>query len=1467
MSDAPWTSALLGTIGMALSAADAPAASRESEAGLDHRALSSIERAIASREYEASPSEHGLQAPNRAHDLRTWFEPTGIRVHDRTAEGSPELLGLSLSSLGRGTESVPLAPGAVTSQGARVEIRRPGLLEWYVNSPEGLEQGFTLETRPAGEAPLVLELALRGATGSAQGDGLVFATAGGRRLAYSKLIVLDASARKLAAQLVAPSPDRVRIVVEDAGAAYPLVIDPLLTETADAQVESNDSTAQLGTSVASAGDVNGDGYADVIVGAPYYDGGGSLEGAAFIFLGSASGVATGGPSVAATQLEANQSSARFGISVAGIGDVNGDGYGDVIVGAAEYDADQTNEGAAFIFHGSASGIPSGGPATAATRLESNQSTSPSPAFGNSVAGAGDVNGDGYADVIVGAYLYDAGTTDEGAAFIFHGSAAGIPNGHPSTAASLLESNTASVGFGWSVASAGDVNGDGRADVIVSAFSYASGQALEGAAFVFHGSASGVPSGNLATAAAQIQGNQIQAQLGSDVASAGDVNGDGYADIIVGASAYNAGQTDEGAAFIFHGSASGIASGDPATAATQLESNEANGAFGASVASAGDVNGDGYADVIVGDFFYGASSEGAAFVFFGGASGIPDGNPTTAAAELGTGQGGANLGADVASAGDVNGDGYADVIVGATLFDSGESSEGAAFVYHGGAQGILDGNPTNAPARLETNQANAAADPVSPFYFDGLDATGAGDVNGDGYSDVIIGAPYYDSGQTDEGAAFIFLGSASGVANGNPTTAATVLQSNLGNAQLGRSVAGAGDVNGDGYADVIVGAWQYNAGQPNEGAAFVFLGSATGIASGSPATAAAQLESDQADAKLGESVAGAGDTNGDGYADVIVGARYFNAGQSDEGAAFLFLGSAAGVASGSPATAAAQLESEQADALLGFVASAGDVNGDGYADVVVGATQYDSPDSNEGAAFVFLGSAAGISDGTPASAAAQLEANLADAQLGMVSGAGDVNADGYADLIVGAPNYDAGQGLGEGAAFVFLGSASGIPDGNPATATAQLESNQASALFGFRVAGAGDVDGDGFSDVLVSSIAYDAGQTNEGAAFIFLGSAAGIVDGTPATAAAQLESNQTAINPDPISLGWSAASAGDVNGDGFGDVIVGTPYYDSGQTDEGVAFVFYGGGNRTGRPVLARQLRGGGGTLPVQPWGGSYDSDDFQVRARATHPQGRGRVKLQVQACRDGFPFGHASCANVVSPSWTDVTATSGGVTLTQTASGLADGTLYHWRARVLHAPFGVTQAGITAPPNPAHGPWRRLFGQALAADVRTLDDGDDDNDDDGLLDIYETDTGSYVSPTNSGTDPNDSDSDDDGLLDGAEVALGTNPNLADHDGDGDLDGADNCPFVLNADQANGDSLPAGNACQCGNVDATGGITVADYTLARTAVVKPTGPPFDAAFCDVNDDSSCDVEDLAILQRIVNAQPASVLNGCTAYGAP
>ncbi len=493
---------------------------------------------------------------------------------------------------------------------------------------------------------------------------------------------------------------------------------------------------------------------------------------------------------------------------------------------------------------------------------------------------------------------------------------------------------------------------------------------------------------------------------------------------------------------------------------------------------------------------------------------------------------------------------------------------------------------------------------------------------------------------------------------------------------------------------------------------MFLGSASGVASGSPASAAAQLESDQAwtdgdpgfSPSFGNRVAGVGDVNGDGYADVMVAATEYDAPLVDEGAVFLFLGSASGIADGNPGTAAAQLRGAQAGAEFGAPAAAGDVNGDGFADVIIGAPGYSDGETLEGAAFVFLGSASGIASGSPASAATQLESNQAGGIFGFgVAGAGDVNGDGYADVLVGAPGYDAAH-ANEGSAFIYLGGASGIASGSAATAAAQLVSDQADALFGWGVAGAGDVDGDGYADLIVSAPFYDSGQTDEGAAFVFLGGASGIASGNPATAAAQLETNQfeaAGLGITPFAfIAMPVAGAGDVNGDGFADVVMGASYYDdNGQTDEGAAFVFLG--NTEGRPLGTRQRRGDGSGVPVQPWGTSSNPTAFAVELLASHPDGTGRVRLELEACPPAVPFGDASCTTLLSPGWLTVTGANPEVLVSQTLSGLSSNTLYRWRARVLHA---AATGPLSA--HPAHGPWRRVNAQATEADIRLLPEPD-----------------------------------------------------------------------------------------------------------------------------------------------------------------
>jgi len=237
----------------------------------------------------------------------------------------------------------------------------------------------------------------------------------------------------------------------------------------------------------------------------------------------------------------------------------------------------------------------------------------------------------------------------------------------------------------------------------------------------------------------------------------------------------------------------------------------------------------------------------------------------------------------------------------------------------------------------------AASDVANTSF-GMRVATAGDVNGDGYSDVIVGAPFSSQNvELEEGRAYLYLGSAGGL---SPSPAWTV-ESNQDFALYGNSVATAGDVNGDGYSDVLVGA-PYEFPVDHAGQAYLYLGSASGLA----ASAAWTATGGQLNAKFGQSLATAGDVDGDGYSDVIVGQPdYSTTPEPYEGRALLYLGSASGL---SPAPSWT-VEGNQTGSQFGSsVAMAGDVNGDGFADTIIGASRYLSAQGPTGSAFLYYG---------------------------------------------------------------------------------------------------------------------------------------------------------------------------------------------------------------------------------------------------------------------------------------------------------------------------------------------------------------------------------------------------------------------------------------------------------------------------------------------------------------------------------
>ena len=420
----------------------------------------------------------------------------------------------------------------------------------------------------------------------------------------------------------------------------------------------------------------------------------------------------------------------------------------------------------------------------------------------------DVNGDGYADLVVGAPQVE----DAGAAYVYLGSGTGLA---AAAATTLIGPDGSYAEFGWSVASAGDVNGDGFADLAVA--TRGDGPAC---VHVYVGGVAGLATTPVTTIC--LTGSGLSEDV--SIASAGDVNGDGYADLVVGGGA-------TGGASVYLGSSAGLGT-TPSTTLTGTYDATVPTAF-VGVGSAGDVNGDGFGDVIVAAMDGAWGATGGVYVYLGSATGLSTAPASTFPGAFPVG-GGFEFDLSVASAGDVNGDGYGDVFVGAC------DSVGCGHVYLGSASGLGASPATTLSPAGPTGEVGGVS---------------AGDVNGDGYGDVVVG------GQQSNGQQFVFvyLGGAGGLATTPATTPTQPPSRVVGNAGsgFGSSFASAGDVNGDGFADLVVGEDYGIPGlEPDDtGSAYIYVGSVTGLAA-TPTTSLTGVAGKHG--RFGASVFGASD---------------------------------------------------------------------------------------------------------------------------------------------------------------------------------------------------------------------------------------------------------------------------------------------------------------------------------------------------------------------------------------------------------------------------------------------------------------------------------------------------------------------------------------------------------------------------------------------------------------------------------
>jgi hypothetical protein len=485
------------------------------------------------------PAGDGAYVADLSPSLRLRLGPSGASVLAAVDGG---VLSLATAAIGRETRASLPAEGPVSCTESDCVRLLGDAEESWIRRAGGLEQTLRVALPPAGSGPLMWEIRVSDAVASGtSGDGGWLSDASGRIWDIAAPAAWDADGRLLPATLEVGT-SRVRVRVDDEGARYPIVVDPVYTTPS--WTLTGEYADGLGSDIAGAGDVNGDGYADVIVGVRGTDGG---HGSVWIFHGGPGGLAS------SPDTEWSGAEGEFlGVGVAGVGDVNGDGYADIACAGF---------GVVYVHHGGAGGVD------------------PVPSdvlpgeFLSYMAGLGDVNGDGFGDLAV--YEQFRGESEVS---IWFGGAGGL--GEDATGLAITDAPDTAGGHSHWVTGAGDVDGDGFADVAYGAPRLSSA----GTATVAYGSADGIDTGRTLT----LTGEPGDC-FGFVVAGGSDVDGDGFPDLLVTTPCADG---HAGGAVVYPGAAGGLVETPWVVAG--------GGALeGATAVGLGDVDADGYGDIALG----------------------------------------------------------------------------------------------------------------------------------------------------------------------------------------------------------------------------------------------------------------------------------------------------------------------------------------------------------------------------------------------------------------------------------------------------------------------------------------------------------------------------------------------------------------------------------------------------------------------------------------------------------------------------------------------------------------------------------------------------------------------------------------------------------------------------------------------------------------------------------------------------
>jgi len=735
--------------------------------------------------------------------------------------------------------------------------------------------------------------------------------------------------------------------------------------TADVSLISNVTGRNLGVSVSSAGDFNNDGYDDVIVG--------SKSGKAFLYYGGEVM-----DNVADLTFQGETGDTRFSYKVSCAGDMNNDGYTDVMI-ACYYNLD--SQGKVYIYLGNNSGNNS--PDIILDEFKQS--------YGNgiSISSAGDLNNDGFDDIIIGS---DA-QQDTGMAYIFKGDT--IPDDEPDL---ILKENGTSLLYGYDVSSAGDVNNDGFDDFLVNVAGAYYTQLFLGAAVL-----DSIPD-------KLIYCDSTSYNNGLEISSAGDLNNDGYDDFIIG---NEKSLIQKWYASIYYGSEN-----IDSLESYQIVGNSYSLYIDQCISKAGDINNDGFDDIMIGIGGF-KNLSGVAYIYLGSI------NYTTIPDYALIGESKYNYFSSTASnSGDINNDGFDDIILNAGGYNQGT---GAVYFYLGseqvdsvadiilfGADSSFLGGPicfadVNNDGYDDFILSGKNFDKLLYFGGEQIDTIPdlifnngsglincAGDLNNDGFDDLVFGQPGFSM---TRGRIYVYFGGTS--MDTIPDLSTTPPQNSY--HDFGCSVSTAGDVNNDGYDDLIVGAQAYNS---YKGRAFIFFG---GVQMDTLADIV--LDPIVTSTMFGSVVSNAGDVNSDGFDDVLVSAIGYN---NFNGNVYLYYG-------GVQMDTNPDLEFNQGgyDWSWGLsVSSAGDINNDLFDDIMIAGSTY-CP-----VIRIYYG---GSNMDNTADIIVQDQGIYDHATE--ISKAGDVNNDGYDDILIGNSRYE-----NNGRVWLYTDPGAPLSIENPGTGT-------------------------------------------------------------------------------------------------------------------------------------------------------------------------------------------------------------------------------------------------------------------------------------------------------------------------------------------------------------------------------------------------------------------------------------------------